>query len=164
MISGNAMARPYKDANAVVTLRNGNPCFSYPRESEIQKRPYSMSFLDVTTILDGKAGWLTTKVYEDKTARVTPNSPEACIEYGVLSPGMRERDVAKPLLFNTPYNVFIQVSAVPGYERKFASEFCVSHNKKGEPVLVEADFDKAWYCLKPGETKKLGFWGWLFGK
>lgn len=164
LFSGNAIARSYKDADAVVTLRNGNPCFSYPQDSEIQKRPYSMSFLDVTAVLDGKAGWLTTKIYEDKTVRVTPNSPENCIEYGVLSPGMRTRDVAKPLLFNTPYNVFIQVSAIPGYERKFASEFCISRNEKGEPVLVEADFDKAWYCLKPGETKKRGFLGWLFGK
>lgn len=159
-----AFTRSYKDADAVVTMRNGNPCFSYPQDSEIQKRPYSISFLDVTTILDGKAGWLTTKVYEDKTARVIADSRESCIEYGVLSSGMREREVAKPLLLDTPYNVFIQVSAVPGYERKFASGFCVSRNDKGEPVLVEADFNKAWYCLKPGETRKRGFWESLFGK
>lgn len=44
------------------------------------------------------------------------------------------------------------------------SNFCITSNENGKPVLVQADFDKAWYCLKPGETRKRGFWGWLFGK
>ena len=166
VFSGNAIARSYKDADAVVTLQNGNPCFYYPQDHEIQQRPYSMSFLDVTTILDGKAGWLTTKVYEDKTARVIADSRESCIEYGVLSPGMREREVAKPLLLNTPYSVFIQVSAVPGFERKFATEFCIIRNEKGDSVIVEATGGGRgeWRCLKPGESANRGFWGWLFGK
>lgn len=166
LLPGTVLARAYKDADAVVTMKNGQPCFSYPRISEIQNRPYSLSFLDVTSVDRGKAGWLTTVIFGDRKVNVTPDIPENCIEYGTLKPGMKEEHAATTLSFDTPYRVFMQVAAAEGYEQKFASEFCITKNEKDEPILVEAEGNGkgAWGCLKPGESKKRGLWEKLFGK
>jgi len=163
------IARSNKDADAVVTLRNGKPCFSYPKDEEIRKRPYSFGYLSVSKNGPvGGAGWEIGITGYERKGLLEPNSPDTCIEYGVLGPGMKLKQAAEPLLPDTPYKVFIDVAEAPGgrnsYDRKFASDFCITKNEKGEPIVVEADFDKAWYCLKPGETRKRGFWGWLFGK
>ncbi|MDD2944189.1 MAG: hypothetical protein PHC51_14655 [bacterium] len=167
MLPATVIARSNKDADAVITLRDGNPCFSYPKDEEILKRPYSFSYLGVSKNTGGVIWEIQITSY-DRKGLVEPNSTKTCIEYGVLTPGTKEDKAAKPLVPDSPYHVFISVAEAPGgrnsYDRKFASDFCITKNKKGEPVLVEADFDKAWYCLKPGETKKRGFWGWLFGK
>ncbi len=159
-------ARSNKDADAVISMRNGRPCFSYQQDAVIQKRQYKICFLSVIKISDAREGWLTSVNYDDKKAVIEPNTLEACIKYGIPIPGMKEVEAADPLLSDTPYRVFMQVSAVPGYERKFASEFCVTRNEKGETVIVEATGGGRgeWRCLKPGESKKSGFWGWLFGK
>lgn len=166
LLPGIVFARSYKDADAVVTMRNGNPCFSYPQDSEIQKRPYSISYLSVSPIKTDRGGWLTTIYYGEKKSVLNPNTPENCIEYGVLNPGMKEEHAAIPILPDTPYRVFIQVSAVPGFDRKFATEFCITKNEKDELVVVEAGGNGkgAWSCLIPGESANRGFWGWLFGK
>ncbi|MGA7828024.1 MAG: hypothetical protein WCA04_10205 [Geobacteraceae bacterium] len=171
VIPVSASARSNKDADAIITMRNGQPCFSYPQYEEIQKKPYSFDYLSVSKNGPvGGVGWeISIKDY-DRKGLLEPNSPETCIEYGVLNPGMKEKQAAKPLQSDTPYQVFISVSEAPGgrnsYGRKFAADFCISRNEKGEPILVGASGGGTgdWRCLKPGESKNRGFWQRLFGK
>lgn len=160
-----------RDADAVITMRNGNPCFSYPQDKEIQKRPYSFGYLSVSKNGPrGGGGWEIQIANPDKSGLLDPNSPETCIEYGILNPGTEVIQPAKPLLVDTPYRVFISVtsrSKSAFYERKYLSDFCVSRNEKCEKILVGAVWDNkpdGWRCLKPGESSKRGFWQKLFEK
>ncbi len=160
-----------KDADAVVTIRNGNPCFSYPQDEEIRKRPYSFSYLSLSK--NGPyngGGWVIQLASPDRKGLLEPNTSETCIKYGVLHPGTKDIDSAEPLELDVPYKVHIRVIARndgPTYERKFRSDFCVSRNEKGEKIIVGADWDDktdGWKCLKPGESPKRGFWERLFGE
>lgn len=160
-----------KDADAVITMHNGNPCFSYPQDKEIWKRPYLFAYLSVSE--NGSHGgvqWEIQMASPDGKGLLAPNTPETCIEYSVLSPGTKVINNPRPLALDTPYYVHINVGTPPGrprYERKFRSDFCISCNERGEKVLVGADWnDKAggWKCLKPGESPKRSFWERLFGE
>jgi len=159
-----------RDADAVITMRNGNPCFSYPRDEEIQKRSYSFGYLDVSKNGPiGGGGWVIRTASPDRKGLLEPDSPKTCIEYGVLNPGMEVWQAAEPLLFDTPYRVLLIVYSEPGglyYDRKYLSNFCVTRNEKGETVLVAASGDGKgeWRCLKPGEKPRRGFWERLFGR
>lgn len=159
-----------KDADAAITMRNGMPCFYYPQDKEIRKRPYSFAYLDVSKAGPVGGGvWAIQIANPEKKGLLDPNSPETCIVYGVLNPGTENMEPPKPLLIDTPYEVFIRVSARSEgvhYERKYLSNFCLSRNEKGETVLVGAEVNKqigGWQCLKPGETTKRSFWQKLFG-
>ncbi|MBT1072768.1 hypothetical protein [Pelotalea chapellei] len=169
LLPATVIARSNKDADAVVTLRDDKPCFSYPKDEEILKRPYSFSYLGVSKNTGGVVWEIQITSYERK-GLIEPNSPENCIGYGIVNPGMKEDKAAKQLLPDLPYHVFISVAEAPGgrnsYDRKFALDFCISNNEKGEPIILGASGDGKgmWHCLKPGETRKRGFWGWLFGK
>ena len=163
-----ATSRLY-DADAVVTLRNGNPCFSYPPNGE------KLFGYHLTVSNPGPRGAIVWDIrifdYEKKQLP-EPNSPETCVGYGVVNSEMEVRRVAEPLLPDTPYRVFISVAEAPAggqryrYLRKFASDFCISKNDKGEgSIVAAAGGDKGeWRCLKPGESPKRGFWQRLFGK
>ncbi|MHB8138501.1 MAG: hypothetical protein ACYDGO_08965 [Smithellaceae bacterium] len=170
--SGNAMSSDrVKDADAVITMRNGNPCFSYPQDEEIRKRQYSFGYLHVSKNGPyGGGGWAVQIASPNRKGLLDPNSPETCIQYGVLNPGTKHYDEsAEPLQLDTPYQVQLDVySRHDGstYERKFHSDFCVSRNEKGKNIIVEAEYDgdaDAWKCLKPGESPKRSFWEKLFG-
>jgi hypothetical protein len=168
-VSVSAMSR-IRDADAVITMRNGNPCFSYPRDEEIRKRPYLFGYLSVSKNGPyGGDGWGIQITSPDRKGLLEPNSPETCVEYGVLNPGMKVMYSAEPLLPDKPYRVFISVSARDKgvfYERKYLSNFCISRNEKGESIIVGAEWNDAdgWKCLKPGESPKRGFWQRLFGR
>jgi hypothetical protein len=160
-----------RDADAVITMRNGKPCFSYPQDEEIRKRPYSFSYLDVSKNGPiGGGGWVIQIASPDGKGLLEPNSPETCVEYGVLNPGMKVWQTAEPLVFDTPYRVLIRVTEPVGghhsYVRGYLSNFCLIRNEKGETVLVAASGDGkgAWRCLKRGEKPGRGFWERLFGK
>lgn len=169
LLPATGFARSNKDADAVVTLHNGVPCFSYPQDGEIRRRPYSFSYLGISKI-SGGAVWEIQITNYDRKGLIEPNSPETCIEYGILNKGLKEDMTAIPLLRDTPYHVFISVAEAPGgrnsYDRKFALDFCLSSNEKGEPIVVGASGrgTGAWRCLKPGESPKRGFWQRLFGE
>lgn len=164
-----AMSR-IKDADAVISMRNGNPCFSYPQDEEIQKRRYSFGYLDVSSnVLSKPNGWEIGIASPDRKFLIEPNSPETCVEYGIPNSGMEVRQTAEPLRPNTPYRVLIIVGTVsngPYYERKYLSNFCVIYNDNGDPILVAASGGGKgqWRCLKPGEYPERGFWDILFGK
>ncbi|MHB8138503.1 MAG: hypothetical protein ACYDGO_08975 [Smithellaceae bacterium] len=160
-----------KDADAIVTMRNGNPCFSYPQDKEIRKRPYSFGYLSVSKNGPyGAGGWEIQIASPDRKGLLEPNTPKSCIEYGVLNPGTEVIKAAQSLQFDTPYNVYIRVSARDNgvlYMWQFQSDFCISSNEKGVRILVGADWDDkagGWKCLKPGESPKRGFWERLFGE
>ncbi len=160
-----------RDADAVITMRNGRPCFSYPQDEEIRKKPYSFSYLDVSKNGPiGGGGWVIQIASPDRKGLMEPDSPNTCVEYGVLNPGMEVWQAAEPLLFDTPYRVLIRVTEPPGerysYTRRYLSNFCITRDEKGETVLVAAwgDGKGTWCCLKPGEKPRRGFWERLFGK
>lgn len=171
-----ASAKQFKiHGEVVITLRNGSPCFSYPQDSEIRKKPYSFSYLNVSTagpMCEG--GWAADIVNLRRQGLVEPNKPDTCIQYGVLNPGMKEKRILEPLQLNTPYEVFMSVSTSrvskaghDYYERRYASKFCLGRDVKGETVLVGVGWDDNAYaphCLKPGESTKRSFWRRLFGK
>ena len=163
-----------RDADAVVTMSNGQLCFSYPQDKEIRKRPYLFYDLVVSKVnsQDGEEWYIETISLDRKGLR-EPNSPETCIKYGIINPGIKVRKTAEPLQVDTAYRVSIDVStasaSTPGYvyERRYRSDFCLSRNAKGETILVGADWDDktgAMICLKPGESPKRSFWQKLFGK
>ncbi|MHB8138502.1 MAG: hypothetical protein ACYDGO_08970 [Smithellaceae bacterium] len=115
-------------------------------------------------------GWAIQIISADRKGLLEPNTPETCIEYGMLHPGTKVAEDAQPLELNMPYKVHISVRSRPGgpvYERKFEYDFCVSRNEKGEKILVNSDWDDeagGRKCLKPGESPKRGFWERLFGE
>jgi len=164
-------ARSDKDAEATVTLRNGQPCFSYPKDKEIRKWHYSFGSLDVseTGPNAGKGCWQVglSDPYKKK-GLLEPNSVETCVKYGVLNPGMEVTQPAKPLQFNTPYRMHISVlksDQEGGNVRTYASDFCLSRNAKRETIIVGVDWDDkadAPRCLKPGEPPKRSIWKKLF--
>jgi hypothetical protein len=167
----NAM-KSMKQGDAVVTMRNGNPCFSYPQDKEIQKRPYSFGYLHVDKLGSiGGGGWVIQITRSDRKGLLDPNSPETCIEYGIHHPGTEDMEPAKPLQVDTPYEVRFVVYPIysdgGGDERRYLSYFCVSRNENGESVLVSAEVNKqigGFQCLKPGESPKRSLWQKLFGK
>jgi hypothetical protein len=168
-VTVSAMSR-IRDADAVITMRNGKPCFSYPQDEEIRKRLYSFGHLSVSK--SGPQGgvlWEIGIAGSDRKRLLEPDSPGTCIEYGLLPPKTEVVKPAQPLQIGTPYNVLLAVySRSDGayYERKYLSNFCISSNEKGEPIIVGAEWNDAdgWRCLKPGESPKRGFWQRLFGR
>lgn len=171
MISNVIASDRNKDADAVISMRNGNPCFSYPQDEEIKKRAYSFTYLGVSNNNPfGGVQWAIQIASLDRNGLLEPNHTGTCIEYGVTRPGIEDMESAQPLLFNVPYQVHINVHARnngPTYERKYESNFCLARNEKGENFLVGAEYDgnaDAWKCLKPGESPKRSFWQKLFGK
>lgn len=162
-------ARSNKDADAVILLKNGNPCFSYPKDKKAKKREYSFAYLSVSKKgVHGEVGWEIGIVDYERNRLSEPDSLGTCIEYGVLGPGIKLKHAAEPLQPDTPYNVFIRVTELPGsrslYDIKYSSDFCLTKNEKGEPVIVEATGGGRgeWRCLRPNESH--GFWNWLLGK
>ncbi len=70
-----------KDADAVITMRDGKPCFSYPQDKEIQEKPYSFGYLSVSNISSvGGNGWEIQVARSDGKGLLEPNSPAACIK------------------------------------------------------------------------------------
>jgi hypothetical protein len=166
-VSVSAISRQY-DADAVVTMRNGNPCFSYPPNVE---KLFGYHLIVSKIGQHNAVEWDIQKFNYDKTNMPEPNSPEHCIEYGVVNYELEVKRAAEPLLPDTPYRVFISVAEAPTdqryrYLRKFAADFCISSNEQGEPVIVGASVDGTgeWRCLNTGESPKRGFWQKLFGK
>jgi len=164
-----AMAKRGWDGMAVITLRDGQPCFSYPQDEEIRKRPYSFDYLAVTKAgpRGGAGGWVIQLASYDKKILVEPKSPDSCIRYGVLPPRAEEVNPVKPLELNTPYRAYLSVSTASGSEQRYASDFCLIRNPKGEVVLTGVDWEHTQYeplCLKPGESPKRSLWQKLFGK
>ncbi len=160
-----------KDADAVITMRDGKPCFSYPQDKEIQEIPYLFGYISVSKWGSvGGNGWTSWVARSEGKGLLEPNSPATCIKYGVSHPGLRNIRPPKELLMNTPYEIFIRVHSPPLgpiYNRKFLSEFCLVRDAQGNTVVVDADWNndnRAMRCLKPGESPKRSFWQKLFGK
>lgn len=165
--------KPPKSGNVVITMQNGQPCFSYPRDKEIlKKKTYAFGYLDVTKSGSERGeGWEIGLSDPFRKGLLDPNTPATCIKYGVPNPGMKVTQPAEPLYFDTPYQVRLDV--LTSWEKEgqnecnYASNFCLSRNTKGETILVGADWDDkagAMKCLKPGESPKRNFWQKLFGK
>lgn len=161
------------DAEAVVTVHDGLPCFSYPQDEVIRTRPFSFANLGISkTGPIGGAMWAAQISDSRRKGLLEPNSPKYCIKYGGPHPGIKDwNDPAKPLLMDTPYEIFMRVSTPEGplYERKFHSFFCLTRDEKGNKIIVGAYIEDdpkytVWKCLKPGEKPKRSFWQRLFGK
>ncbi|MEA5115917.1 MAG: hypothetical protein VB050_18025 [Geobacteraceae bacterium] len=167
LIPATVSAKSDRNAEAIVTLRNGQPCFSYPKDKDIRKWHYSFGSLDVseTGPNAGKGVWQVglSDPYRKK-GLLEPNSVGTCVKYGVLNPGMEVTQPAEPLQFNTPYRVHISVlksDQEGGNVRLYASDFCLSRNAKGEKIIVGAVWDDktdAPRCSKPGESPKCSLW------
>jgi len=170
----NTCASRLYDAEAVVTVRDGLPCFSYPQDEVIRMRPFTFAYMDVSkTGPIGGAMWVAQITNPYRKGLIEPNSPETCIRYGGPHPGIEDYyEPAKPLLMDTPYDIFIRVGTLPGgalYERKFHSNFCISRDEKGNKIIVGAYIEDdpkytIWKCLKPGEKPPKSLWKRLFGK
>jgi hypothetical protein len=158
-----------KHGDAVITMRDGLPCFSYPQDEQIKKEPYSFGYLSVSKRGPvGTGGWETQITRQDRKGLIEPNSPETCIRYGGPHPGTRDKGHAEPLKMNTPYRVHITVDTKSGpvSERNYSSNFCITRDEKGNKIIVGAQYDTdadKWVCLKPGEIPKKSFWKRLFG-
>ena len=162
--TGNAM-KPPKNGDVVITMRNGQPCFSYQ-----QDKSSSFSSLYISKIgTEDSGGWAIQIKSADRKGLLDPNNIKACIKYGVLNPGTEIVAPAEPLRFDTPYRARLYTNTTTGvsYESRYASDFCITRNAKGNTILVSADWDDkagAMKCLKPGESPKRSFWQKLFGK
>lgn len=168
-VSGFAM-KPMHQGDVIITMRDGLPCFSYPQDKEIKKRPYLFAILSISKRGPiGKDGWVAQISDPDRKGLLDPNSPETCVRYGGPHPGIEDYyEPAKPLLMDTPYEVHIGVSTMSGYERNYSTNFCLTRDDKGNVIIVAANTVSeskvtTWKCLKPGEKPKLSFWERLFG-
>jgi hypothetical protein len=164
-----AMARHGWDGKAVITLRDGQPCFSYPRDEEIKKRVYLFDNLAVTKAgpQGGAGGWVIQLADYNKKIPVEPDHPETCIRYGVLPPRAEEVTPVKPLELNTPYRAYLSVSTASGSEQRYVTDFCLTRNPRGGIVLTSVNWENTVYephCLKLGESLKRSLWQRLFGK
>jgi hypothetical protein len=155
----NAYQPPPSD-KVKTTMRYGQPCFYH-----LQDKSLSFGYLAISTAGEGQWEIQISPLHRKKL--LEPNNPATCIRYGVLNPGMELIRPAKPLRLNVPYEVFMDLSDNRSYQRKYASNFCLTQNIKGETILVNAAWDEkkqSMICLKQGETPKRGFWQKLFGK
>jgi len=151
--------QPPPSGKVDITMLNGQPCFYY-----LQDKSRSFVYLAISTAGEGQ--WEIQIANLDRKRLLDPNSPKACIKYGVLNPGMELIRPPVPLRLDAPYEVFMSVSDNSSYQWKYSTNFCLTHNTKGETILVGAEWDDkagAMKCLKPGESKR-GFWQRLFGK
>jgi hypothetical protein len=160
-----------KDADAVITMRNGNPCFSYPIDKQILKRPFSFGRLSVGTKgPKGDAIWIIEAIDIASIDLIEPNNIENCIEYGATPSGTKIRFPAEPLEMNTPYYGRLHLYSKPAsewhYQRKYMSNFCVVTNEKKQTTIAWAAYNEKthrWECLQPGQSPKRSFWKKLFG-
>lgn len=167
-LSVGASSRLY-DADAVVTVRNGKPCFSYPASKE---KLFGYSIIVSRLGQHETIAWQVLAFRDVEKNVPEPTTPDACIEYGVTDSAMVEKIVAESLVPDAPYRVYISVYEAPvggnryRYVRKVGSEFCVTKNEAGETVIVGLTMNGtgAWHCLMPDESPKRGFWQRLFGK
>lgn len=164
-----ADAKRGRDGEAVITLQGTQPCFSYPQDNEIRKGAYLFDYLCVSKAgpQGDPGGWAIQLADYNRKILIEPNTTATCIRYGVIPPRLKEIVHAEPLTFNTPYRAYLRVSTASGGEQRYASDFCLIRNSKGEVVLTGVDWEHTKYaphCLKPGESTKRGFWQRLFGK
>lgn len=165
---GNTSGDRQYDADAIVTMRNHQPCFSYPTNEE-KLFGYHLTVSKKGT--NDEAVWDIQIFDYDKKNIPEPNIIKNCIEYGIPKSETEVKRAATPLVYDTPYMVFISVAESPTggqryrYLRTFLNNFCVTRNENGEPVITGADWgDKGWHCMLPEESSKRGFWQKLFGK
>lgn len=169
LIPTTSSAKSDRNAEAIVTLRDDRPCFSYPRKKKTSETRYSFGYLSVSEIgpyARGKWEISISDPYEKK-GLLEPDSLGACIKYGITNPGMKAKQAAEPLQFNTPYRVHLIVDTMPKFvnEWRYGSDFCLSRNAKRETIIVGVDWDDkadAPRCLKPGEPPKRSIWKKLF--
>lgn len=152
------------DADAIITVRNGKPCFSYPDNTE---KLFGYHLVISKNGLETESLW-EIQIYNHNRKNLTePNNSKNCIEYGVLNAGAEEKIKAQSLTYNTPYRVFIRIAESPAENgryrntRTFQKDFCLSHNEKGEALIVGASSEgkNIWQC----QQGKRGFWQKIFG-
>jgi hypothetical protein len=162
--TGYAM-KPPKSGNLAIIMQNGKPCFYYPPQ-----KSYSFSSLYISkSSPESGGGWAIQIKAVDRKGLLNPNRPETCVKYGVQIPGTEIVEPAKSLQLDTPYSARLYTNTTSGTsdEMRYPSNFCLTHNAKGETILVNAAWDEkkqSMICLKPGEIPKRSFWQKLFGK
>jgi hypothetical protein len=167
----------YSDGEAVVTIKNNLPCFSYPRDKEVVSKekkgiPYGLHSIGLIANArrpqDFKGRW---ELQHDDGLRHQLDRPEACIEYGSLPSHMNALVPTELLQLNVPYEISMSLYTSKGHNRIYSSFFCLVRNEDNELVITGAVYDKdarVLYsrCLKPGEKppKKSTFLQRLFGE
>jgi len=140
------------DGKAVVTLRNNQPCFSFPLDETTKKIKFLLYKIEVY-FNKGQAAYPSTKTWvlkineENKKFFNNPNTPEQCIEYGVSTPN-NNSTVAIPVEINVPYQVFLtiyspEIASSSASIRSYYSDFCLilgaTHNK----IVVNPKFNSS---------------------
>jgi hypothetical protein len=154
----------------VIKMFGGVPCFSYPSDEFTHNEGFSFSNLGISNRNRNNVLWEIQIKSADRENLVDPDSPQTCLKYGTLSPGMKEDTPAKTLDYNTVYDVRMRVSSHKGgmySQRNYRAFFCLTTSDQGEPIVVRAAYDEKmleFRCLKPGESPKRSFLDWLFNR
>jgi hypothetical protein len=160
----------------VVTIKNNNPCFSYPRDKEVISKekkdiPYGIRYISLIAQRPWgfKGRW---ELQQNGSPLHQPDKPEMCIEYGSVPPRMRTLSPTEQLQLNVPYEILIGLYTSYKdnyYNRKYSSSFCLVRDEDNELVITGVVYDKEMHvsrCLKPGEKPppKSTFLQRLFGE
>lgn len=161
-----------RDGDVMITKKMGNPCFSFPADTETKKRSYSLGQLVVwDEVLNQQAWGIEIQYpYPEPAALPRPNSQESCVEYGKEISGTTTKKRSLPLGDNAPYSVALNLftpETSARYERKYLSKFCLSHNAADQMIILRADYNKVakkYDCVKrEDEHRRESWWNRLFG-
>ena len=145
LIATSAFARSsLADGQAVVSLQNDQPCFSYPLDKVTAKFKFTPYLVEVF-LNNEDAAASSAKVWEFRLTRAQllsnePPPADRCVEYGKPPPG-GDHASATPLEVNTPYRVYMTMfSAEPGSggNRSYYEDFCITLDAQNGKSIAKA--------------------------
>ena len=138
------------DGQAVVSLQNDQPCFSYPLDQVTAKYKFIPSLVEVFLNDKQDAAASGAKLWEFRRTRAQllsnePPPADRCVEYGTPPPGGSPAS-ATPLEVNTPYRDYMTVfSAEPGSggNRIYYEDFCITLDAHSGKSIAKAVHNRA---------------------
>lgn len=148
------------DGEVVVTLRNSQPCFSYPLDEATKKNKFFLHKIEVS-FNKGLAAYPSTKSWELKINQANrplftnPNTPEQCIEYGTATPTQTPSPVI-PIEINIPHRVFLtiyspEIASSSASIRSYYNDFCLSLGTSNNKILIRPVFNPSTGVFKCGK-------------
>ena len=140
------------DGEAIVTVQNGQPCFSYPLDEATKKNKFHLYEIEV---YENKGGNYSSIKYWDldinpqnRKSIISLNAPEQCFEYGVVPPLTKHNVHAIPIKINTPYRVFLtiyspEIASSSASFRTYFNDFCLTLDTNNKKTVIIPEFNSS---------------------
>lgn len=137
------------DGELVVTLRKGQPCYSYPTDEITKKKSFYLGMLAVTNIGQMQSPFVMWELESGKD-EYSPSSPGLCLEYSILKINAIQKTPAKLHQYNIPYEARLKIFS-GNNERRYRAFYCLGKDLTGTTILLKANFNEQrnrFECIK----------------